>query len=50
MNSHHNHETLKRAIEIWQSKDHRGDSDVTLKGFIGVFHATMQAMKEEAIK
>lgn len=46
MHSKENHEILKRAIEIWQEQTHTGSSDVTLRGFIGVFHATMQAVKE----
>lgn len=46
MHSKENHELLRRAIEIWTEKPHIGSADVTLKGFIGVFHATMQAVRE----
>lgn len=46
MHSKENHEILKRAMEIWQEHTHSHYTDVTLRQFVGVFHATMQAVRE----
>lgn len=47
MNKHHNHELLQRSIEIWAQHPHYGDSNVSLRGFVGVFHAVMQAQEKQ---
>lgn len=47
--SHTDHELMRRAMAIWQKQSHYGSADVTLRGFIGVFQATMQAVEERRI-
>ncbi len=46
MTRHIDHDLLRRAMELWQQHKHPAHTDVTLRQFIGVFHATMEAVRE----
>lgn len=41
-----NHELLQLAIHRWQKHKHSHYTDVTLRQFVGVFYATMEAVRE----
>lgn len=46
MNRHIDHDLMRRAMEIWQVHKHTAHTDVTLRQFIGVFHAVVEAVRE----
>lgn len=41
------HDNLLRAIRLWEQHPHRSHSDVSLRGFIGVYQAVSEVLNEE---
>ncbi len=46
MNRHTDHDLMRLAMDIWQAHKHTSHTDVTLRQFVGVFHAVIEAIRE----